>query len=164
MSDAIDNKGSDIGLLAGGSRYLDLYAAALSTLCLVHCLVLPMLASLLPVLGLLSENEWVHKALVLLAIPATLLACWSSMSRRQHPGFVAVALAGLSLLLLAAFAESLAAFEVAITTAGALLLATAHGWRWANHRNKPGCHSSDEHGTNRKVGTINPDQRTRSQS
>jgi len=115
---------------------LDLYAAGLSTLCLIHCLALPLLASLLPLAGQLSENELVHQGLVLLAAPATLWAGWRSLSTNGGLPFIVAAFSGLGLLLLAAFIDALSTFEQPMTVIGALLLASAHFWRWARYRQR----------------------------
>ncbi|WP_162953530.1 MerC family mercury resistance protein, partial [Pseudomonas aeruginosa] len=39
---------------------LDSSAIALSSLCLLHCLALPLLAAALPLLGRWEQAEWVH--------------------------------------------------------------------------------------------------------
>lgn len=117
-----------------GAGRADLYAAALSGLCLMHCLALPLLASLLPLAGLLSENELIHHILVIAAAPATLWVAWVSLPIRGTWPFLAGAPAGLGLLLLAAFVPSLEGYEKGLTTFGATMLATAHLWRWAIFR------------------------------
>ena len=110
------------------TQILDLYAAGLSSLCLLHCIALPLLVTLLPVTALLLGSHWIHPLFVLLAIPATLSVIW-----RARPGwsFLLTALSGLSLLTAAAFIEALVLYETPITTSGALLLAVAHLRHWA---------------------------------
>jgi hypothetical protein len=120
-----------LGRVAGG---LDLYAAALSTLCLIHCLALPLLATLLPLAGQLSETPLVHRALVLLAAPVTLWVVWQSLPVAGLKLFIILALTGLALLFLGAFSDTLSAYEQPITVAGALLLGVGHLWRWVRHR------------------------------
>ncbi|MEM7054169.1 MAG: MerC domain-containing protein, partial [Pseudomonadota bacterium] len=58
---------------------LDFSAISLSALCLIHCLALPLLAAGLPVIGVLSQAEWFHQLLVLLALPVTVLAIGGSV-------------------------------------------------------------------------------------
>ena len=118
--------------VAAASR-LDLWAAVLSTLCLIHCAALPLLATLLPLAGLLSENETVHRALALLAVPASLCAIGTAWRTKGSWRFIAAALCGLALLLVAAFVEAASAYEEPTTIAGALLLGSAHLWRWVRH-------------------------------
>lgn len=120
-----------------GIPTLDGSAVGLSFLCLVHCLALPAIAAFLPLAGVLAEAEWVHRLLVLIALPITALA----ISRHGKTGvsffFIAPALLGLSLLLAAAFVERLHDFETPMTTIGAILLAAAHAWRWARRNAEP---------------------------
>ena len=123
-----------LSVARAGGGLLDLYAAGLSTLCLLHCLALPLLASLLPLVGQLSGNEFVHRALVLSAAPATLWVAWRSLLTKGSQPFLVAAFSGLGLLLLAAFIDRVAAYEQPITVVGALLLASAHLSRWAGHR------------------------------
>ncbi|MEM9233405.1 MAG: MerC domain-containing protein [Pseudomonadota bacterium] len=115
------------------SRSIDLGAAGLSGLCVLHCLALPVLAAFLPLAGTVSEMEWVHKALVLMAAPLSLYAV---LGKRPHffgPVFIMLATAGLSLLTLAAFAEPLHDYETPLTVIGAVLLASAHLRRFWQH-------------------------------
>ena len=123
--------GSPQAVTASG---LDLCAAALSVLCLIHCAALPLLAALLPLAGQLSENEMVHQALALLAVPASLEAIRKTWPAEGFGFSIVVAPIGLVLLFLAAFVEAASAYETPMTVAGALLLGWAHLWRWARHR------------------------------
>lgn len=109
------------------TQILDLYAAGLSSLCLLHCIALPLLVTLLPMTALLAGNRWIHQLFVLLAVPATLSVIW-----RARPGwpFLTATLSGLALLSAAAFIEALELYETPLTTTGAVLLAAAHTWHW----------------------------------
>ena len=120
---------------AGGSP-LDLYAAGLSTLCLIHCLALPLLVTLLPLAAHFAENELVHQVLVLLAAPASLWVIRKVWSTKGGGLFIGAALIGLGLLLLGAFVGAVAAYEEPITVAGAVLLGSAHLWRWLRYRGR----------------------------
>ena len=125
---------AEFRVTGAGEGFLDLYATGLSALCLIHCLVLPLFVSLLPLAGQLSENALVHRLLVLLAAPATFWAGWRSLSMIGGQFFIVVAMGGLGLLMSAAFVDALSAYELGMTVTGALLLASAHLWRWARHR------------------------------
>ena len=57
-----------------GISPLDTSAVSLSVLCLVHCLALPLVSAFLPLAGVLAEAEWIHRAIVLIAVPITILA------------------------------------------------------------------------------------------
>ena len=104
----------------------DTSAIGLSTLCLVHCLALPIVAAGVPVLASAAEAEWVHRAFVLLAVPISFMA----MARGGGRVFTGLALVGLSLLITGAFVEQLHDYETPLTVAGALTLAFAHIFRW----------------------------------
>ena len=104
----------------------DAMATTLSGLCLLHCLALPALAVLVPALATLAEAEWVHRALVLIAIPLSV----SVALRVRRPAFVAAVVVGLGLLSAAAFVHVLEPYETPLTVLGAITLGTAHGLRW----------------------------------
>ena len=50
------------------TRSADISAIGLSTLCLIHCLGLPLLIALAPAAFSWADTEWLHKAFVLLAL------------------------------------------------------------------------------------------------
>ena len=130
----------------GRRSMVDLYAATLSFLCLLHCLALPMLTTLLPVLGHFSEHEGVHRALVVLAAPAALWVGYHALPVRRAPVFFACASVGLGLLVIGAFLVSTERQEVVATTIGALLLGYAHLWHWTrNRRENSSSHLSVAH-------------------
>ena len=130
----MNSSDAQLNLRGAGGSPLDLYAAGLSTLCLIHCLALPFLATLLPLAALFAENELVHQVLVLLAAPASLWVIRKVWSTKGSGLFIGAALIGLGLLLLGAFVGAVAAYEEPITVAGAILLGSAHLWRWLRYR------------------------------
>lgn len=108
---------------------LDASAIALSTLCLLHCLALPLLAAALPLMGVWAEAEWVHVLFVAVAAPTTGFALWRA--HRQHPlPALALLSAGSGLLLLLTGAAGWPSHdtETPLTVAGSLLLAATHIW------------------------------------
>ena len=115
------------------SRAIDASALTLSGLCLVHCLALPLIAAFLPLAGAWAEDEWVHKVLVLLAVPISVFAIARSFGQATGYAFIGLALTGLALLTAAAFVETLHDLETPLTVCGALILASAHIWRWTRH-------------------------------
>ena len=119
---------------------IDLYAIALSLLCLLHCLALPLLGAVLPLAGMLSENELVHRGLVLASAPATLRVAWLIKGTRGAASFRLVAVCGQALLFLGAFASSLEQIEEPLTVAGALLVSWAHLRRLIRQRLKTAFH------------------------
>ncbi len=111
---------------------LDGAAVGLSFMCLIHCLALPVVSAFLPLAGVLAEAEWIHKLLVLIALPVTVLAIARHQKSSVRFSFIIPAIIGLSLLIAAAFVEALHDLETQLTTIGAILLAFAHTWRWAH--------------------------------
>lgn len=112
---------------------IDASAVTLSGLCLIHCMALPLLAAFLPVAGVFADAEWVHKAFVAAALPVSGFAIVRSWKSRGGTGFTMLAILGLTLLVSAAFVPALHPFETPLTVAGALLLGSAHIWRWNRH-------------------------------
>lgn len=114
----------------------DSFAIGLSGLCLIHCLALPLMISVLPIAGAWAEAEWVHWLFVALAAPVSF---WTLMRLRPRM-WLLLGLAGGGLALLVAGAAEFPSHELEtpITVVGGLLLATAHflNWRWR----KPRCH------------------------
>ena len=124
------NQFNDKGVGWNPAARLDLYAVGLSTLCILHCLALPILVALIPVATQAFESELLHQVLVLAAVPTSLRVVWLTWPAKRKGMFVSAALTGLVLLLLAAFVETVSQYEESITIAGAMLLGPAHLWHW----------------------------------
>ena len=104
------------------TKTLDTAGVVISSLCVVHCLFLPFLGLLLPVIGSLSEVEWVHKLLVIMAIPL-----FANLALRSGKAYVILpAILGISCLLAGAFLESLHDYETILTVIGASFLGFSH--------------------------------------
>jgi len=118
------------------STLLDASAIALSSLCLLHCLALPLLAAALPLLGVWAEAEWVHVLFVIIAAPMTGFALWRGHRQQRLPASaVTSAVVGLLLLLAGAAGWPSHDSETPMTVAGSLLLAATHAWNaWRRHR------------------------------
>ena len=108
----------------------DLYAAGLSMLCVLHCVALPVLVAFMPMVAQAAESEFVHKLLVIAAVPVSLRVVWQARSAPGNRWFFGAVFAGLALLLLAAFAEPMSAYEEPITVFGGGLLIAAHIRHW----------------------------------
>ncbi|MEO1656751.1 MAG: MerC domain-containing protein [Pseudomonadota bacterium] len=113
-------------------------AVVLSSLCLLHCLAMPVLAAIAPAVAAPFEQEWLHRGLVLLAVPFTATALIQYQRTVRPLVFAGMALTGLALMLAAVFVEALHDWEVPLTVVGALTLAGAHVWRWSSHRSARG--------------------------
>lgn len=125
------NRFMEIAMSRPHNAIFDASAILLSTLCLIHCLALPLLAAALPLLGVWAEEEWVHVLFVAIALPLTGFALWRAHRRRSLPVALRVlAASGLAGLLAGALQWPGEAWETPITVAGSLMLASAHVWNW----------------------------------
>lgn len=125
-------------LPASRPRIADLMGVTLSLTCMIHCLALPLLILLAPALSRwLAVPEGVHAFILLLALPAALVAMSDGWRRHRRLAPVLLATAGLGLLALGlaahdgriAGADPDAADRV-LTSLGALSLAAAHLVNW----------------------------------
>jgi len=107
---------------------LDGLGIGISGACIVHCLFLPVLVSLMPILESWVDQEWMHQIMVICALPVTVLALRNIIERRFF--ISSIMMAGLALLLGAAFLPALHDYETPLTVSGALILAGGHLMRW----------------------------------
>ena len=108
----------------------DKIAMTLSMICVIHCFFVPSFLILgVGYLSLTIDNEFVHKAIVLLALPISLLALSTGYKNHKTTSFVPLAFFGLIMLILAVIlGESVLgeAGEQIVTLFGSLSLAYAH--------------------------------------
>lgn len=100
-----------------------------STLCLMHCLALPLLVALFPMLGRPGHGEGFHAAMVGIALVAALAALAPGYAAHRQAGVALSGAVGLSCLALAAFVVGPRYGEAAetwLTMGGAGLLCLAH--------------------------------------
>jgi hypothetical protein len=114
---------------------LDGTAAALSSLCLLHCLLLPVGLGLAPAVSGLSADAlhgpaWVHWGLLLLAAPFSVYALWRGMDAHGDSLPWKLALAGFALMAAGALSHGHVISEQLLTVAGGLVVAAAHWRNW----------------------------------
>ena len=124
------------------SPMLDSVGAALSSLCLLHCLGLPLLALAVPALaGALAHDHahdhLVHLLLVAIALPVSTLAFLRGL--RAHARRLPVALAGPGFLLMVAGALAHGPAVQILTVGGGLVVAAAHLVNWRARRAVAAC-------------------------
>jgi len=126
-----DNSSKATGLL-------DNAAVALSGLCLLHCLALPMLIAVLPFLGQFGERHF-HVQMLIAVVPVSIIAF--SLGFRRHRSRSVVAWGGVGVLLLMlggtiAHGSYGIVADRLLTICGALILAAAHYFnnRFSRHR------------------------------
>ena len=108
--------------------FLDQVAVALSGLCLLHCLLLPFLVTLLPFLGQFGDDH-LHAEMLVVVIPISVLALGLGFRRHRHGGIVAAGIAALAILTIGGTIAhntfGLAA-DRALTVIGSITLAVTH--------------------------------------
>jgi hypothetical protein len=123
------------------SHRLDVLGLAISGICLVHCLLLPVAALLVPAMAWGADHDTDHRfhwLLLGLAAPISSLALWRGAVRSGNFRWLIAGSVGLLLMLIGVLHLFGAASEVGFTMAGVSLLAVAHirnfqltfhGWR-----------------------------------
>lgn len=119
----------------------DRIGMGLSGVCLVHCLLVPVVLALLPLWPVgEAVHAWMHPVLALGLVPVTLVALVAGYRRHRSREVVALLLSGLAVVLVAAtwgHASPGAVGETTLTVAGSILLMVGH---WRNWRRTGTCH------------------------
>ena len=109
---------------------LDSLAVILSGTCMVHCLALPVLVTLFPIVqGSLLEEQYFHLIMLGLILPTSLIALTVGCRKHKDPVTIALGAAGLVTLTVTALIghEIFGVLgERIVTTIGGLILASAH--------------------------------------
>jgi hypothetical protein len=116
---------------AEAPRSLDILAMLLSGLCLVHCIVLPALAALMPLFA--SEHfadERVHLWLLVAVVPTSLMALGFGYRHHHHRPLIACGLLGLGLVAFAALGRNAGVVDESgdrwFSVTGGIILALVH--------------------------------------
>lgn len=115
-------------------RFADYAGIAASMLCLAHCLAMPLLLAVFPLLGMQGEHHDLHDVLLLGVTAPVLLALVPGWLAHRDPAPLVLGLAGLGVLLVAvlylgpAFGQGA---ETALAVLSSVLLIAAHR---RNHR------------------------------
>lgn len=121
--------------ITGKQIKLDGIAVAMSALCLVHCLLLPLLLILVPALtAFLAIPESFHRIALLFAIPTSIVALAAGFRRHRSPLPIVIVVPGLTLLAFGALGVEVPWQETLLTVAGALLLSLGHALNWRSLR------------------------------
>lgn len=109
---------------------LDKPAIILSTLCVLHCLALPLLTVLLPSLAILPLNqEMFHVAMVICVLPTSIYAITLGCKKHRKLSIAYTTVLGLIALVAAVVYGESHLGEVGeklLTTFGAVVIASAH--------------------------------------
>lgn len=106
----------------------DRIAMLTSSLCIAHCLALPAIAVVLPLVGSLADNELVHFVFAMVAIAASASIPLRSPDARKA-AFLVPATFGNTLLIAGLFADVLTLDEIVVTVIGGAILAVVHANR-----------------------------------
>lgn len=114
-----------------GARWLDGFAICASSLCMVHCLGLPILFALLPVLAArIDPGESFHLLMLALATPTSLFALAQGWRRGGPVSLFVLGIAGLGAMATGGLLVHGAVAEAVWTVAGSAILASAHWMNW----------------------------------
>ena len=113
------------------SESLDKFAISLSAICLLHCLVTPVLLTLLPIVSLTSyfEELLFHQLLLWVVIPTSVIALFLGCRKRRNLAIVLTGALGMVILVtVALFGHDWfgAYTEKWVTSLGGLVLAFSH--------------------------------------
>ena len=131
------------------TNYTDRLAISLSALCVMHCLLTPLLIVVLPsIMAVQLENEAFHRVLLIAVIPTSIFSLLIGCKQHKYYRLLAIGLVGLLFLISAIFMEDLAHGEIlekALTITGACILAVGHylNFRLCNKKDKCGCQHSE---------------------
>jgi hypothetical protein len=116
-------------------HFFDQIAIALSAVCLVHCLALPVLVAVLPLAALtLGASGHFHGVMLWLVVPTSVAGLGLGFRVHGRAGIVLAGACGVAMLAAAALwghAAWDAVLETVVSVVGSLVLAAAH---WLNFR------------------------------
>jgi hypothetical protein len=118
------------------SRHLfDQIAIALSGVCIVHCLAVPILVAFLPLAAVsLGSESHFHSLMLWFVVPTSVVGFGLGLHAHRHIGIVLLGAFGVAVLAAAALWGHTAwasSVEVGVSVLGSLVLAVAH---WLNFR------------------------------
>jgi hypothetical protein len=123
------------------SRVFDRIAIALSAICIVHCLAVPLLVALLPIAAVsFGNNQHFHEVMLWLVVPTSLVGFGMGLRVHRQIGIVLLGAAGVIVLWIVAIHGHetwRADVEAVVSVAGSLVLGGAH---WMNFRAVRRCH------------------------
>ncbi len=126
----------------------DKLAISLSFLCTLHCLLLPLLVTLLPALSSLAlDSEWFHYAMVLMVIPLSFFALTLGCKKHHHYRILGLGGSGVLLLIAAVlFGHDLGGeiVEKILTVIGASMVALGHVINYRLCQDIKSCECSDD--------------------
>lgn len=110
------------------TRFWDKLGICTSTLCLIHCIVPPVLMLFLPLNSAeIFDIEFVHDIFAVVVIGSVLIAIYPHFKSKQHQDIIGFASIGIILIVSAIFAHSFSEISHTILTMiGSAFLITSH--------------------------------------
>ena len=113
------------------SAAFDRFAVILSGICILHCLLAPVLLTLLPILSISAfvEDLVFHQLMLWLVLPTSAVALVLGCRKHRNPVILITGAVGMLMLIIVAFwghSIMMVAYEKLATTAAGLLLAFSH--------------------------------------
>lgn len=108
-------------------EFWDRVGISTSILCVLHCLLTPVLLMVAPLVGSTLHSSWVHPLMVSVAVPVAVWALWAGY--RHHRRVSTLVLGGIGIVLIAAaliFGNDHDNREVILMVAAGIFLASAH--------------------------------------
>ena len=113
------------------SAAFDRFAVILSGICILHCLLAPVLLTLLPILSISAfvEDLVFHQLMLWLVLPTSAVALVLGCRKHRNPVILITGAVGMLMLIIVAFwghSIMMVSYEKLATTAAGLLLAFSH--------------------------------------
>ncbi len=106
---------------------LDRISIAVSTICMVHCALLPLFFSTLPLWGIeVLENVWIESLTIIISLGFGGWAIWKGYRKHHHKLLIPLMFISGLLIMIAANLEHAATLEVLLKSGGAIAVIAAH--------------------------------------
>lgn len=110
------------------NNFWDRLGISTSLICVVHCLLTPVVVLFLPLVGSnLVEHRWFHEVIVAIVVPVAIWALWNGYKIHKHPTmFVYAAFGFLFIGVSMALGHDHDSIQTGFMVAAGLLLSYAH--------------------------------------
>ncbi len=113
---------------SNGGGILDHVAIALSSLCLIHCLLLPVVIVALPLIAQFAQTHF-HVQMLIVVVPVSMIAFVLAYRRHGNKAIIGWGIAGIVIMFVGgtiAHTNYGILADTLLTMAGAIILATSH--------------------------------------
>lgn len=109
-------------------EFWDRIGISTSILCVLHCLLTPVLLVVAPLVGARLHADWIHPAIITIAVPVAVWALWAGYRHHKRTSTLILGAIGLGFIAAAAFSsgDHHGRWEVIFMVAAGVFLATAH--------------------------------------